>query len=199
MRSRIARTRFYSPPAHAQSAWWGGVRGGGTFLDPEIAPHPGSHCWAMFADPPHRKRGEGKERTSSFASEDLARTRFHCHLSPPGGRRRKPRRENDETRPPPRCGTMVLASAAGHAHMAGDGRALVATIDDKVVAFRLAADGLVDRGKEEIVGFGSAQRLAQIGRVFLAETHIERAGAGHPHAIAGLAEIVRERRNESEA
>jgi len=63
MLSRIARTRFYSPPAHARSVWWGGAQaaygrrtefkrrrsignGWGHF---EFAPHPGLHCCAMFA------------------------------------------------------------------------------------------------------------------------------------------------------
>jgi hypothetical protein len=27
----------------------------------KFAPHPGSHCCAMLAVPPHRKRGEGKD------------------------------------------------------------------------------------------------------------------------------------------
>src|SRR5271157_1095379 len=94
---------------------------------------------------------------------------------------------------------MALASAAGHAHMAGNGRALVAAIDNEIVALGLAPDRLVDRGKEQVVGLRGAQWFAQIGRVFLAETHIECAGAGHPHAIAGFAEIMRERSNETEA
>src|SRR5215467_11069015 len=93
----------------------------------------------------------------------------------------------------------VITSAAGHAHVAGDGGALMAAIDDEVVALGLAANRLVDRGKERIVGLRSAQGFAQIGRVVLAETHKQRAGAGHPHAIAGFAEIMRERSNETEA
>src|SRR5690348_2270333 len=91
--------------------------------------------------------------------------------------------------------TVVLALSPSHAHMAGDGGALVAAIDNEIVPLRLAADRLVDRGKEQVVGLRGAQRLTQIGRVFLAEAHIERAGAGHPHAIAGLAEIMGERGN----
>src|SRR5947209_3246289 len=82
--------------------------------------------------------------------------------------------------------------------MAGQRGAAVAAIDDEVVALGLAADRLVDRGKEQIVGFRGAQWFAQIGRVFLAETHIKRAGAGHPHAIAGFAEIMGEWSDETE-
>ena len=71
-------------------------------------------------------------------------------------------------------------------------------VDDEVVALRFSADRFIDGGIEKIIGFRGAQRFAQIGRVFLAETHIECAGAGHPHAIAGFAEIMRERSNETE-
>ena len=60
------------------------------------------------------------------------------------------------------------------------------------------ADGGADRRFQQIVGFGAAQRRAQIGGVVLAQAHIERAGAGDAHAIAALAEIVRERRDEAE-
>src|SRR5215470_1612311 len=94
--------------------------------------------------------------------------------------------------------TMTLGLPAGHAHVAGDGRALVATINDEVVAFGFTPDRLVDCRKEQIIDLGGAQRFAQIGGVFLAETHIERAGAGHPYAIAGFAEIMGERRNKTE-
>src|SRR5262249_33840970 len=87
--------------------------------------------------------------------------------------------------------------SAGHAHMAGDGRTLVAAIDDEVVPLGLAADRLVNRSHEQVVGLRRTQWFAQIGRVFLAETHIKRAGAGHPYAIAGFAEIMRQRSNET--
>src|SRR5215831_15749928 len=89
--------------------------------------------------------------------------------------------------------------SARHAHMAGDGRTLVAAIDDEVVPLGLAADRLVNRSHEQVVGLRRTQWFAQIGRVFLAETHIKRAGAGHPYAIAGFAEIMRQRSNETEA
>src|SRR5690349_13661750 len=82
--------------------------------------------------------------------------------------------------------------------MARDRGPLVTAIDDEVVALGLAANRFVDGGIEEVVGFRGAQWLAQIGGVFLAETHKERAGAGDPHPIAGLAEIMRERGDEAE-
>src|SRR5882757_2880986 len=75
-------------------------------------------------------------------------------------------------------------SAAGHAHVARHRRALGAAVDDEVVALRLAQDRGVDRGVDEIVALGGAQRRAQVGGVFLPEAHIKRAGAGEPHAIA---------------
>src|SRR6476660_3443506 len=74
--------------------------------------------------------------------------------------------------------------AAGHAHMARQRRPLVSPIDDEIVAFWLARYRLFDRGVQKVVAFGCAQRLAQIGGIFLSEAHIERARAGHAHAIA---------------
>ena len=47
-----------------------------------------------------------------------------------------------------------------------------------------------DRVDQRLVGFRAAQRLAQIGRILLAEAHVERAGAGDPDPVAALAEIV---------
>mgnify|MGYP000060554999 CR=1 FL=1 len=40
---------------------------------------------------------------------------------------------------------------------------------------------------------------AEIGIVILAEAHVERAGAGEAHAIAGFAEIVGHGRDEADA
>src|SRR6266446_8965810 len=85
--------------------------------------------------------------------------------------------------------TAVDRSPAGHAHMPGDGGPVVTPIDDEVVALGLAVDGFADRRFERLIPFGLAQRGAQIGCVLLAEAHIESAGAGHPDAIAALAEI----------
>ena len=47
-------------------------------------------------------------------------------------------------------------AAPGHAHVTGDGGALVLAVDDEIVPLRLAADGLVDRGMEEGVTLGGA-------------------------------------------
>ena len=42
------------------------------------------------------------------------------------------------------------------------------------------------------------KRRAQVGGILLAEAHVERAGAGQPHAVAAFAEIMGERRDEAE-
>src|SRR6202034_4756895 len=76
---------------------------------------------------------------------------------------------------------------------------LMAAIDDEIVAFGLARDRFIDGREQQSVAFRSAQRLAQIGGVFWAETHIKRAGTGDAYAIAGFAEIVRQRRDKAEA
>src|SRR5947209_7927948 len=88
-------------------------------------------------------------------------------------------------------------SAAGHAHVAGKRRALVASIDDEVMALGLAGDGLVDGCVQQLIAFRSAQRRAQIGGILLTEAHIERAGAGDADPVAGFAEVMRHRRDEA--
>ena len=62
----------------------------------------------------------------------------------------------------------------------------------------LPAIAPLDRLVQQSVVGARAQRRAQIGRVLLAEAHVERARAGEAHAVAALAEIVRERRDEAE-
>src|SRR6516165_8789268 len=74
----------------------------------------------------------------------------------------------------------------------------MAPVDDEIVALGLARDRFRDRGIEQIVAFGRAQRGAQIGGVFLAEAHIEGSRTGYSHPIAGFAEIVSQRRDEAE-
>src|SRR6185369_5896160 len=74
----------------------------------------------------------------------------------------------------------------------------VAAVDDEVVALGLARDRGADGVHENRVIAARAQRRAQVGGVFLAEAHVERAGAGHAHAVAALAEIMGERRDEAE-
>src|SRR6202012_3778133 len=87
---------------------------------------------------------------------------------------------------------------AGHAHMAADARAVVAAIDDEVMALGLEPNGAVDRGAQQFIVARGPQRLAQVGGVFLAEAGVQRAGAGNTHAVAGLAEIMRHWRDEAE-
>src|SRR5437899_12979109 len=82
----------------------------------------------------------------------------------------------------------------GHAHVPRHGGALVAAVDHEVVALGLAGDRLVDCAVEQVVALRGAEHAAQVGRVFLAEAHEQRAGAGDAHAVAGFAEIVRPRR-----
>src|SRR3974390_114921 len=89
-------------------------------------------------------------------------------------------------------------SASGDTHVPCHRRALVAAIDDKVMALRLARDRLVEGRMQERVALGGSQWRAEIGRVFLPEAHIERTGAGDAHAVAGFAEIVGQRRDETE-
>ncbi len=74
----------------------------------------------------------------------------------------------------------------------------MAAIDDEIVALGLAGDRFVNGGLEQPVALGQAQRGAQIGGVLLTEAHIERASAGDADAIAALAEIVRQRRDEAD-
>jgi hypothetical protein len=62
-------------------------------------------------------------------------------------------------------------SAAGHAHVAGHRRPLVAAVDDEVVTLGLARDGLLDRPVEHLIGRGSAQHRAEVGGVLLPEAH----------------------------
>src|SRR5262245_30474595 len=90
-------------------------------------------------------------------------------------------------------------STARHAHVARYGRLARAPVDDEVMTLRLARDGLVNgAAKHGLIGAG-AQGRTQIGRIVLAEAHVERARAGEPHAITTLTEVVRHRRDETEA
>src|ERR1700720_4671399 len=83
--------------------------------------------------------------------------------------------------------------------MTGDGRPVVASVDDEIVALRLAVDRLADRRLERLVPFGLPQGRAQIGRILLAEAHVQSAGAGHPNAVAALAKIMGQGCDEAEA
>ena len=48
-------------------------------------------------------------------------------------------------------GGEILRLAAGHAHVACDGRALVTAVDDEVVALGLAGDGGEDGGFQFLI------------------------------------------------
>src|SRR5215475_9506870 len=91
-----------------------------------------------------------------------------------------------------------LALAPGDAHMARQRRALVAAVDHEVMAFGLAGDRLIDGVVEQVVALRGTQHAAQVGGIVLAEAHEQRARAGDAHAVAGFAEIVRQRRDEAE-
>src|SRR6266516_2441560 len=76
-----------------------------------------------------------------------------------------------------------------HAHVPGQRRAAMAAIDDEIVPLGLARNGFVDGRVKRLVALGSPQRRAEIGRILLPEAHVERARAGDPDPVAGLAEI----------
>src|SRR3954468_2062537 len=82
--------------------------------------------------------------------------------------------------------------------MAADAWAVVAAVDDEVVAFGLEPDGAVDRFAQQFIADRGAQRLAQVGGVFVTEAGVQGAGAGDADAVAGFAEIMRHRSNEAE-
>src|SRR4029450_5585767 len=86
--------------------------------------------------------------------------------------------------------------AAGDAHVARDARAVMPAVDDEVVALRLQPDGAIDGSRQQIIVGGGPQRLAQIGGILVAEAGVQRAGAGDPYPVTGLAEIMRHRGNE---
>src|SRR5436305_11311907 len=76
--------------------------------------------------------------------------------------------------------------------------AFVAKVNYIFVKVWFKYDGYIDRGAEQVVFGRSAQRLAEIGRIIVAEAGVQRAGAGDPHAVARLAEIVGHWRDEAE-
>ena len=78
------------------------------------------------------------------------------------------------------------------------GRRGMCAVDHEVMALGLAGDRFLDRGVQRLRRFATPQRRAQIRSVVLAEAHIERAGAGDADAVAALAEIMGQRRDEAE-
>ncbi len=100
-------------------------------------------------------------------------------------------RDDDSTR-------KHRALAAGDAHMARQRWAPMAAVDDEIVPLGLARDRVLDRCLQKLVAFGGAQRRAQVRGIFLAEAHVQRAGAGQAHPVTGFAEIVGQRRDQAE-
>ena len=86
---------------------------------------------------------------------------------------------------------------AGDAHVARYGRPIIRAVNDEIMALGFAGDRLADRRIEKHVPFRGAERGAQIGRVFVPQTHVKCACARHPQAITGLAKIVGQRRDEA--
>src|SRR5262245_52500283 len=111
------------------------------------------------------------------------------------------------TRPPQPCNFGRIGggrltrdgSPAGDAHMPRDRRPAMAAIDDEIMALWLTANGLIDGRVQQVVTFGGAQRGAQIGGVFLTKAHEQGTSASDADAIAGLAEIVRQRGDEAQS
>ena len=66
----------------------------------------------------------------------------------------------------------------------------MATIDDEVVALRLAADRLADSIIQLRVRRSCPQHLAQVGVIILAKAHIDASFDGQTDAIAGRTEII---------
>eukprot|EP01026_Neomeris_dumetosa_P082791 TRINITY_DN95204_c0_g1_i1.p2 TRINITY_DN95204_c0_g1~~TRINITY_DN95204_c0_g1_i1.p2 ORF type:complete len:229 (-),score=11.83 TRINITY_DN95204_c0_g1_i1:73-759(-) len=65
--------------------------------------------------------------------------------------------------------------------------------------FRLARDRFMDCRLERRIIITRPERRPQIRRILLAEAHIQRAGAGQPDPVAALAEIMGQRRDETDA
>ena len=93
------------------------------------------------------------------------------------------------------AGDSVLS--AGHAHVAHYSGDTTGPVNDEIMAFGFAGDRLTDRRIEKTVPLRGAERGAQVGRVFVPQTHVKRAGTGHPHAVAALAEIMGQRGDEA--
>ena len=97
-----------------------------------------------------------------------------------------------------RCRDEQPDLTAGHAHVAGQCRPVVPAINHEIMSFRFARDCLVNCGMQKLVAFRSAQRIAEIGGVILAEAHVQRAGAGNAHAITRFTEVMGKWRNKAQ-
>src|ERR1700684_3844574 len=88
-------------------------------------------------------------------------------------------------------------SPARDRHGPLDGRRGIAP-DDEIVAVRLAPDPGADRVQQSLAARAAPQRRAKIGGIGLAEAEIHAAGAGHAYAVAAVAEIAGQRRDEAD-
>src|ERR1700742_87733 len=82
--------------------------------------------------------------------------------------------------------------------MPPDGGAARRAGDDEIMPLGLARDRGADRRVEREIVLRLPERRAQVGGILLAEAHVERAGAGDAHAVAILAEIMGQGRDETE-
>src|SRR5262249_323340 len=89
-------------------------------------------------------------------------------------------------------------SAAGDTHMARNCRTLMAPVDDEIMTLGLTGDGFADSCDQAFITFGLTQGCPQIGGVILTKAHEQSTGTGQSYAIAALAEVMRERRDEAE-
>src|SRR5690606_130021 len=87
---------------------------------------------------------------------------------------------------------------SSHAHMPRHRRARRATVDDEIVPARLVEDRRFDRLLEEAVVRARSHRIAEVDRIILPQTRIERSLACHPDPVAAFAKIVGHRRDEAQ-
>src|SRR4030081_524458 len=78
----------------------------------------------------------------------------------------------------------------GSAHVPADRGFVVPPVDNEVMAFRLPRDRGTDRVLELGIRGPRPQQRPEFRRILLAQTHIKRAGAGQPDAVAAFAEIM---------
>src|SRR3984885_12944100 len=77
-----------------------------------------------------------------------------------------------------RAGDYVLSP--GHAHVARYSRDTIGPVNDEIMAFGFAGDRLSDRRIEKTIPFRGAEWGAQIGCVFVPQTHVKPACACLP-------------------
>src|SRR6185503_8500869 len=87
---------------------------------------------------------------------------------------------------PETLGYTLAPLSAGDAHVSGHRRLAVSAVDDEVMALGLAGDRLADRCMKKLIAFGRSERRSQIRCIFLAEAHVQHAGASEPHAVTAF-------------